>query len=556
MASGFADLVLTGGRVLTLDEDFTVASAVAVAGDRITAVGTDASVGKFIGPRTRVIGLDGRAVLPGINDAHLHLAMFGESALTVDLTAVDSVAALRRTLEDATAGPADGQWLIGEGWREAGIAEFRTGEAVPHRSLLDPVTGERPALLHHVSRHSILVNTVALHLAGIDRDTPDPVGGHIVRDAAGEPTGLLLESAGVLVSGHVPPRPEQQRLDAIVSAMRTLNSLGVTSVTDPIVRPELLRDYLTLHRQGRMTVRVNALLHWDWPSPSTSLAGITTALRYAGVSTGLGDRWLRIGGVKLFADGVPSHRTAWVNQPYPDGSCGHLVGPGADDRERYTELLDIIETVHRHRLQVQVHVTGERAADAVIDGIARAQEADPWPDARHALIHGTLLSREAPARLAEHGIGVITSSLMKSHSGASMAPVIGPDRWARAFPAGELLTAGVLVADSSDAPVTYPDWRRGLATFVGAAPHPLAEVAVEHRLTREQAIRLWTTAGARLEHAEHLKGSIGVGKLADLVVLEQDPMSVPDTALRTLRPVLTLVGGRTVFDTEGSPSAR
>lgn len=548
---GSADLVLREGRVYTVDPQFTVASAVAVAGDRIVAVGAEAE--ELIGPRTHVVDLGGRTVLPGINDAHLHLALFGQSRppFAVDLTTVDSLAALRRALADAATGLGGGEWLTGQGWRDATITEFATGRAAPHRHHIDAVTGDRPTILQNASAHAVLVNTAALQIAGVTAETPDPVGGHIELDHNGDPTGLLLEAASVLVSRHVPAHTEKQRLDAIESAMRTLNSLGVTSVTDPIVWPELLRDYGRLHREGRMSVRVNTLLHWEWPSPSTSLARLTSALENSGLTAGLGDDWLRIGGCKLFADGVPSHCTAWLHDPYCNGTNGHLVTAGEDDDERSDELSKMIELVHRNRLQVQIHVTGDRAADAAIDGIIAALERDPWPDARHALIHGTLLTEQSLARLAKYDISVVTSSLMRTHSGPSIAPAIGEQRWARAFPAAALRAAGVHVADSSDAPVTYPDWRRGLATFTGCARHALAQVPPDLQLSREQAIRLWTNAGAYLEHAEHKKGSIEAGKLADLVVLKEDPMVVADDELADLTPEMTLVAGQVVFSAGG-----
>ncbi|WP_199487627.1 amidohydrolase [Actinomadura spongiicola] len=540
-------MVLTGGSVVTVDDGFTVASAVAITGDRITAVGDDDRIRALAGPSTEVVDLAGRTVLPGINDAHLHLAMFGLAGFSVDLNGVDSVRALNDALTDGPVGPGGSEWLIGEGWREANIPEFDADVPGPHRSLIDAVTADRPTVLHHASRHSVLVNTAALRIAGVTRDTPDPAGGRIVRDASGEPTGLFLEGAKGLITQYVPDYSERERLAAIESAMHRLNALGITSVTDPIVWPELLRDYTTLRRDDRMTVRVNALLHWDWPSPASTSERLETALGFAGLSTGLGDDWLRIGGAKLFADGVPTQCTAWLHDPYPSsGDHGHLITAGDDDEARYEELLRMIELAHRNRLQVQVHVTGDRAADAAADGIVRALKADPWPDARHALIHGTLLSEDSYALLAEHGISVITSSLMKSHSGASMTRAIGADRWARAFPAGALLAAGVHVADSSDAPITHPDWLRGIATFAGAAPGPFSDVPPDLRLSREQAIRLWTTAGAYLENAEKRKGTISPGALADLVVLDGDFLGADDTALQGLAPTLTVVGGRVV----------
>ncbi|GAA4231792.1 amidohydrolase [Actinomadura meridiana] len=543
-----ADMILTGGRVLTVDAGFTVASAVAISGDRITAVGDDDRVRALAGPATEVVDLAGRTALPGINDAHLHLAMFGLAGppYCVDLNGVDSLDALNDALTDGPIGPGGSQWLIGEGWREANIPEFDAAVPGPHRSLIDTVTADRPTVLHHASRHSVLVNTAALRIAGITRDTPDPEGGRIVRGTDGEPTGLLLEGAKGLITQYVPDHSEKERLDAIESAMRKLNALGITSVTDPIVWPELLRDYTSLRRDGRMSVRVNALLHWDWPSPASTSERLETALGFAGLSTGLGDDWLRIGGAKLFADGVPTQCTAWLHGEYPSGGHGHLITAGGDDDARYEELLRMIELAHRNRLQVQVHVTGDRAADAATDGLIGALKADPWPDARHALIHGTLLSEESYARLAEHDISVITSSLMKSHSGASMTRAIGADRWSRAFPAGALLKAGVHVADSSDAPITFPDWLRGIATFAGAEPGPFSDVPRDLRLTREQAIRLWTTAGAYLENAEDRKGTLTPGSLADLVVLDGDLLKADDGALQRLTPTLTIAGGRVV----------
>ncbi|MFI0423641.1 amidohydrolase [Spongiactinospora sp. 9N601] len=550
-----ADLVLHGGTVLTVDDAFSTANAIALAGDRIVAVGGDEECRATAGLGARVVDLGGRTVLPGINDAHLHLAMFGLSGppYSVEMGAFRTLAELRDALAAGPPGPAGSAWLVGEGWREANIPEF-DGAPGPHRDLIDPITGDRPAILHHASRHSVLVNTAALRLAGITRDTPDPEGGQVVRDAAGEPTGLLLESAKGLVTAYVPEHAADERRDAIVAAMRTLNSLGITSVTDPTVWPELLRDYTALRVADRMTVRVNALLHWDWPSPSSSAERLAAALAHMGAATGLGDEWLRVGGCKLFADGVPTQCTAWVYEAYPAGGHGHLVTPGADDEARYDELMRQIELVHRHRLQAQVHVCGDRAADAAADGMIRALTADPWPMARHALIHGTLLDEKLYGRLAEHDIGVITSSLMKTHSGASMTRSIGAERWSRAFPAGALLAAGVLVADSSDAPVTFPDWRRGIATFVGARPRPYAEVPDDLRLTREQAIRLWTAAGAYLEHAEHRKGTLAPGLLADLVVIDEDVMSVADEDLAGITPALTLAGGRPVYESGTLPA--
>lgn len=340
--------------------------------------------------------------------------------------------------------------------------------------------------------------------------------------------------------------------------MHDMNAMGVTSVTDPVVWPQLLKDYVELNRQGRASVRVNALLHWDWPSTSTSYRSLDTALGHTALRSGLGDSWVRIGGIKLFADGVPAYRTAWMHEAYPDCSHGSLIVEGHDDASRCAELASVVALAHRSRLNVQIHVTGDRAADVAIIAIAAAQENDPWPEARHALIHGTLLSRGASKRLARHGIAVVTNSLFKASASPDMIREIGPARWAQAFPAGSLLKSGVMVADSTDAPCVAPDWRAGLATFVGATRNGQPIVSAAELLTVDQALRMWTTAGAYLESAESTKGHLSVGAMADLAVLDQDPFAINARELSRIVPEMTIVGGRIVHDltASGSPAAR
>ncbi|WIV53498.1 amidohydrolase [Amycolatopsis nalaikhensis] len=525
------ELLLRGGTV------HGGGTALLVRDGLIAAVGDD-----VVSDTARVIELDGRTVVPGINDAHLHLVWHALSGpeFCVDLSAAASLDAVAEALAAAP----DGEWVVGRGWRETTIAEFASGAAEPGRAWLDGVTGDRPAVLHHASSHSVWANSAALRRAGITAATPDPVAGEIVRDARGGPTGLLVESAQDLVARLLPRPSRAERLDAIVRAMARLNALGVTSVTDPIVTPELWRDYRDLHAEGRLTVRVTALLHWDWPSPTSSAEGLAAHLE--GASFG-GDDFLRAGGIKLFADGVPTHRTAWMHEPYPAGGHGDLVTPGGTTEERVAELHRLVAVAHRRRVQVQVHVTGDRAADAVADAIEAAQAADPWPGARHVLIHGTFLTPPVHERLARAGIGVITSSLMRTFSGPSMVRTVGETRWSQAFRARALLDHGVSVADSSDAPVTNPDWRRGVATFTGApGPNPFARPDEGDLLTREEAFALWTSGPAWLEGMEHRKGSLAVGRFADLAVFDADPLTVPAPDLLALRPVLTLVGGRVV----------
>lgn len=537
------DVLLRGGVVRTFDPAVGTVSAVLVSDGRIAAVGDDETVSAAAAPDARVVELAGRTVLPGLNDAHLHLAFHAAAGpeFCVDLSAAPDLSAVAR----AFAGAPPGEWIVGRGWRETTIAEFADGRAVPTRAWLDSVTGSQPTVLHHASSHEVWANSSALARAGITAATPDPEAGEIVRDAAGEPTGVLVESAQELVASLVPKPSRSVRLDSIVRSMERLNALGMTSVTDPIVPPDLWQDYRDLHAAGRLRMRITALLHWNWPSPTTSAASLAELLDETDFS--VGDDLLRIGGIKLFADGVPTHCTAWMHSAYPSGGHGSLVTFGPDDDARVRELHELILAAHVRRVRVQVHVTGDRAADAVVDAIEAAQAVDPWPEARHALIHGTFLSTAVLFRLARSGIGVITSSLMRTYSGPSMVRVLGEERWADAFPARALLDHGVAVADSSDAPVTVPDWRRGVATFTGL-PGPNAFSTVANPLTREEALRLWTTGPAWLEHAESVKGTLRVGSLADLAVFAHDPVTAAGPELLSVRSELTMLGGRVVTE--------
>lgn len=556
-AAVVADIALVGGNVLTLEGPRSRAQAVAVAGDRIVGVGDDREISALIGPATRVVDLAGRTVLPGLIDQHLHLDHMatarsgrvldlGEPAATLaELTARVVAHAARRP---------DDPWVRGGNWSEGTVAELASGDRQADRTELDAALPDRPVLLKHFSLHAALVNGAALRAAGIDADTPDPVGGRIERDpATGEPTGLLLESAVHLVEQRIPEPAQAERVADLREAMAALNRLGVTSVTDPMVTPDGLRDYAALRRDGDPTVRVHALLHWGDTAGSSSRT-IEQALAANGATTGLGDDWLAVLGGKVFADGVPSQRTAWLGTPYADADTrGSLVLEGGDDAERVAELHRCIALLHRHRLAVQVHAIGDAASDAVIEGFARAQRDDPWPDARHVLIHGVVLRDEAIERLATLDVGVTTNALIRYHAAGAMRPPIGDERWAATVAVRRMLDAGVRVSDSSDAPVVESDWRLALQALVTreTAESDGAAVGPDQAITPFEALRAWTLDAAYQQRAEADKGSIAVGKLADLAIVDRDPLTVPAERLHALEPLATLVGGRIVHDRDG-----
>jgi len=545
----YADLILHSGTVLSVDAGFSTYSAVAIRGERILAVGDDREIRDLAGPGTRLVDLAGGTALPGLNDSHLHLQWWGLARTQVDLSSAASLEEARDLVRRHADAQPPGAWVRGRGWHERVLAG--DDPLGPTATMFDDVCGGRPMVLEHFSAHGALLNTAGLQAAEITTDTAAPPGGEVVRDpATGRPTGVLKEAALRLLDGAVPEPGPAERRAAVVAAVAELNRRGVTSVTDPIVTPEMLRDYVALRREGRLSARLTTLLHWTWPSVQTPLAVLEEAMRYVGSTTGLGDDVLRIGGCKLIADGVAALGTAWMSRPYHhQGTCGSLVTEGGDDDERVAALHALVRLLHRHRFQVQVHATGDRACDTAVEALVAALTDDPWPDARHVLIHANLPSPATIAAMAEHGILANVNALVKWQAAAGLVGVIDEEQWHRMMPARSMVDAGVVVCDASDAPITDPDWRLALQMLVTRMARGTGSpCGPDERLTRQQAVRAWTAAPAWQDHADRDKGTIEPGRYADLCVVAEDLMAVPDDELHSLTPVLTVLGGRVVHE--------
>jgi predicted amidohydrolase YtcJ len=543
-----ADLVFHSGNVLTVDSAFSRAEAAAVRDGRVLAVGQDRDILDLVGSSTRTVDLAGGTLMPGLNDSHLHLQWYGLSRTGIDLSAATTLEQVRALVAHRARSLPPGAWIRGRGWHERRL--HGVGPDGPATAHLDDVSGGHPVFLEHFSAHGAWLNTEALRRAGITADTRDPDGGEILRDRlSGTPTGVVKEAALELAQSGIPSPTAQERQEATVQALAELNRRGVTSVTDPIVTPEMLRDYVALRREDRLTGRVSALLHWTWPSVQTPLRVVEDAMRYVGSTTGLGDDLLRVGGCKLIADGVAALGTAWMSRPYHDGRCGSLVTEGTDDEERVASLHALVRVLHEHRFQVQVHATGDRACDTAVAAIDKAMTADPWPEARHVLIHANLPSPESMHLMARHGMVANTNALIKWQAAAGLKGILDEESWHRMMPVRSLLDAGVVVADSSDAPITDPDWRRALQMLVTRTIDDGETVAgPTERVSREDALRAWTSSPAYQDHQEHAKGTIETGKLADLVVLHENMMTVPDDQIHAVTPVMTVLGGRIVHE--------
>ncbi|WP_223205788.1 amidohydrolase [Streptomyces xanthii] len=561
----YADLVFLGGRVVTVDAEFSVASALAVTDGIISAVGGPGDVEPLVGPGTRVVDLRGATLLPGINDSHLHGCALGMSTppLSLDLShpAVSSLADVSEAVREAVGRFPEGTWITGHGWDTGYLDECLADPArQPSRSDLDTVSPGHPVVLYSFSGHATWVNSKALELIGIDRDTVAPPGGSIVTDAAGEPTGLLHEGAQALIQNALPPLSRQERADAIRSNLATLARLGITSYTEPGLGPggdgimrgalgtETLAVYRDLLAAGELTARLGVLLL------PTGMA--SSAEEFVRSLAALGDRGetdprrLAIHGVKIFADGIVPNKTSWMHEPYVDGGCGALCVGGANDAERTAEIDAIIRHAHAAGHQVGVHVTGDRACDTVANAFAAAAAGHPRADARHYVIHGDFLTAHSMKVLAAHGFGVNMNPTIKWTVADMEAELVGTERAAYAWPYRDAIDAGVRVVSGSDAPVTHPDWRQGVATMVLRESKATGRISgPEQRIGLAEALRTYTIDAAWQDFADDWKGSLEPGKAADLCVLDGDLLAADPHDIPKMPVVLTVVGGQVVHDT-------
>jgi len=561
-----ADSIYVNGKIITVDAKNTVAEALAVKDGKILAVGATGEIRELAGPGTEVVDLAGKTVVPGINDSHTHTAMYGSSRppLTLDLQypAVQSIADIKEAVRRRAAAIKPGEWIRGNGWDYGYLAECladRSRELT--RFDLDEVAPANPVFLVDFSQHRLVANTLALELAGITRDSTTTPGSEIVKDpATGDPTGLLVElPAQGLLMKVVPLFTKEEKRQAILSVMQSMNARGITSVTDAALGPggttfqggmlgsECISVYNDLHNEDLLSLRVNVLYLFG-AYGAISLDDFKASLPVIGVHSGFGDEWLKIGGIKLFADGIPQTKTAWLSEDYPDGGNGSLVMPGADHEERHQALLEMISFVHGNGFQCGIHAVGDRAIQSCIDGFVKAQEQDSQK-LRHYLIHCDLISDADMERCAANDIGVAAQPILKWVFSDDVDTVLGLERSERQFPLRSLFDAGVHVSLSSDTPVTAPDWLQGVEAAVLRKSKASGTIrGPQYCITALEALRGYTMGGAWQDHMERRKGSLEPGKLADFCVLDQDILSVAADDIHALTNVGTVVGGRIVYD--------
>ena len=534
------DLILLNGQIWSQDLAMPAATAVAIRDGRFLAVGSDDDIRSLRTSRSMVINLDGHRVLPGLTDAHFHFRGWAMSRTRLRLAGLPSLAAVVDAVAAAAEDTQPAQWVRGQGWNETNWPEQR----FPTRHDLDAVAADVPVYLLRSDLHLAVANSAVLRLAGIDAATPDPPAGVIDRDAAGQPTGVLRDEAMKRVDAVIPRSTEAEVDAAMRDAIAEMHRLGLTGVHD--FRSTGVTEGQTawatwqrLWARGELNLRV-----WSHIAGDALDGAIDLGLR-----TGFGDDRLRMGGIKLFADGSLGARTAWMLEPYRDGGAGLPVVP-------MDVIADKVERAHEAGISVAIHAIGDRAIRELLDVFsevlprARASAATQ-PSAPHRIEHVQHSHPEDLRRLGELDLVASVQPIHMEDDIGLVERAIGEQRarWTYAF--RTLLEGGAVLALGSDCPVASPNPFEGIHAAVTRQrlnDQPAGGWHPEQRLTVAEAVAGYTAGPAYATGLSDRLGSITPGKLADLVVLDRDIFAVPPAEIAGTRPVMTIFDGVIVHD--------
>lgn len=525
------DLVVVNARVYTVDSALPRAQAFAVKNGHFTAVGDSADIRTLAGPGTEVIDAGGRTVTPGFVDAHSHPAWGGIEELVnvnVDLRTVGEIqSALRRRAAETPAG----DWVIGFKYDDT---KLRGGRPLNRRDL-DAAVPDHPVMVIHRGGHTAVYNSKAFEIAGIDASTPDPAGGHFHRED-GELIGLVAEKANEVFEAFIPSGSTREQRQAGVKLISELmTAAGITSVHDAGVGRDYLTAYQDAYRAGEMRFRVSVL--------PLGKAPIYEGLKQAGIRSGFGDEWLRIGAVKFAADGSASERTMRMSTPYqgrPD-DYGILTMTQA-------EIHEAVEEAHRHGFQVGIHANGDVAIDMVLNAYERVQERWPRPDSRHRIEHCSLVNDSLLRRIKAVGAIPTPFYTYVYYHGEKWAHY-GEEKMRSMFAHKSFLDHGIPVAGASDYIPGPFEPMMAIQSMVTRRDYQGRTWGENQAISVDQALRVLTINGAHASFEETIKGSITAGKLADFVILGADPHDTDPGKIMEIPVVRTVVGGRTMHST-------
>lgn len=550
-----ADLILLNGNIYTVNQKMPHAEAVAVKGDRVVFVGTNAAAKAYQGPNTRVVDLRGATVVPGMTDAHYHFLGVGQREMNLNLEGITTLEDFLAKVKERVDKAKPGEWITGRGW----IETFWQPPVFPTRWDLDKISPNNPVILGRSDGHGAVANSLALKAGGVTKETKDPFGGQIVRDKeTGEPTGMLLDNAQGLVRRQVPPSANGNDEQAAILADQRSIGLGWTQVQDPGGSYRDVELYKRLYGESKLKIRIYKAVYGPGPEADR-------LLREGPIIEAYGNR-LNVRSIKVVSDGALGSRGAALLAPYSDvpeiKSADGTMKPNVGFlRVKEEELLPMLKTALQKGIQVETHAIGDWANRFTLDEYEKALKAVPksqrkiaeprWRDEHSQIVNPADIPRFAK-------LGIIPS-MQPSHAIGDLhfAPSrLGMDRLKGAYAWNSFINSGVVVPGGSDAPVERGEpmiefyaavARKDIRGFSGEGWHP------EEKVTRENALKMFTIWPAYVAFEENLRGSIEVGKLADLTVLSADIMKIPEMDILKTHCVMTLIGGEIVY--QASPQS-
>jgi predicted amidohydrolase YtcJ len=520
-----ADLALIGGNVLTMNPSKLHAEAIAVKGDRIAKVGTNEEISSLIGKNTKVIRLEGKTVLPGFIDTHIHIVDFGRLLTWLDLSYVRSIKEMQNSLSSRIQKTPKSKWVIGRGWNQNQFAEKR----LPTRFDLDKVSIDNPVIFYHQGGQLCVVNTKALELAGITMLTSPPAGGVIDKDAGtGELTGVFRDNTMNLIWNAIPEPSEEELVDAAGLACEKILEAGVTSVHWMVSSSVDLSIIQKLREQNRLPIRVHIII------PANLLDNLTSSKSHKNFE----DDALRLGGAVIFADGYLAARTAALFQPYSDdlATSGKLLCTQEEMNASAAKILNI-------GLQLVIHAMGDKAVDAALTTIEQTLTKVPRKVIRNRVEQAAILSKRLLKRMKKQKVIVSVQPcvIASEFSVWSAMKHLGSKRARWLFPIKTMLKEGIRIIGGSDCPMEPLNPLLGIQATVTRNFFP------EERITVVEALRMYTVDAAYSSGEESIKGSIEEGKLADLAVISQDLLMVPLNEIENIVVEMTVVGGKVVY---------
>jgi predicted amidohydrolase YtcJ len=531
-----ADLALLNGKIVTVDAEDSIVEAVAVKENRIIATGQTAEIKSLVGEGTEVIDLGGKTVLPGIIDTHTH-----PNGAAVRLYEIDCRSPPAKNIPEilemvaakaAELGP--GKWVQGTNYNDIKLEERRHIT----RWELDEVAPGNPVFISKETGHLYVVNSEALELAGVNRDTPDPPGGSIDRGADGEATGLLYETAGSLVSNLIPPSSVDEIAEGLRSVWAQFSEWGVTTTHDASAHRDAIRAYQRLLSEGVRRVRTLLMVSARRPDGTDPLQSMIDL----GVESGYGDDWLRVLSLKIMGDGSGSGGSAAVYTPQHRGMKGlGLMTTSPEEIERLTI------GAHLAGIRVSIHSIGDRGIDIALDAIEKAQTMKPVPDMRHRIEHNSVCTSKQLERIKALGVTPSSSIGYMYGIGDDYLENFGPERVRWLHPHKTMQEMTIVAGGNNDYPVTSYSPMVQIYEAVVRKTRTGQPVSPEEAIGVMDAIRLYTWNGAYLGKEEDFKGSIEPGKLADLVVLDRDILAVPPEKIKDIKVLTTIVDGKIVY---------